>query len=122
MLNLLAALFCAAAVPAAQAADHWWDHALVYQVYPRSFRDSVQSDGVGDIPGILEKLDHFENIGVDAVWLSPVYESPMADFGYDISDFEAIDPIFGTLEDMVELIGELHDRGQEDGGDHLVLA
>ncbi len=88
----------------------WWKSAVVYQVYPRSFADS-DGDGVGDLGGILAHLDHLELLGVDVVWLSPVYRSPMADNGYDISDYEDVDPLFGSLEQLDELIAELHARG-----------
>ena len=88
----------------------WWKKAVIYQVYPRSFRDS-NGDGIGDIPGIIEKLDYLAELGIDAIWLSPVYRSPQDDNGYDISDYQDIDPIFGTLADMDRLIREAGDRG-----------
>ena len=88
----------------------WWRSAVVYQVYPRSFQDS-DGDGVGDIPGIISRLDYLHGLGVDVVWLSPVYRSPHDDNGYDISDYEDIDPTFGTLADIDELIAQLHARG-----------
>ena len=75
-------------------ARDWWKSAVVYQVYPRSFADS-DGDGVGDLGGIIERLDHLQRLGIDVVWLSPVYRSPMADNGYDISDYEDVDPLFG---------------------------
>jgi len=87
-----------------------WRQWVVYQVYPRSFADS-DGDGVGDLRGILGRLDYLNNLGVDVVWLSPVYRSPMDDNGYDISDYTDIDPLFGTLADLDELITELHARG-----------
>ena len=83
---------------------------MVYQVYPRSFADS-DADGVGDLRGVLGRLDYLERLGVDVVWLSPVYRSPMDDNGYDISDYQDIDPLFGTLADLDELVAELHARG-----------
>ncbi|MGO2658169.1 glycoside hydrolase family 13 protein [Mycetocola reblochoni] len=95
---------------AAPTDDDWWTSAVVYQVYPRSFADS-DGDGVGDIRGIIGKVDHLQRLGVDVVWLSPVYTSPQADAGYDISDYQDVDPVFGTLADIDELIAELHSRG-----------
>lgn len=88
----------------------WWQNAVVYQVYPRSFQDS-NGDGIGDIPGITSRLDYLKELGIDAIWLSPVYASPNDDNGYDISDYEAIHPEFGTMEDMDELIEEGQKRG-----------
>lgn len=85
--------------------SQWWKSAVIYQIYPRSFSDSNQ-DGIGDLQGIISKLDYLENLGIDAVWLSPVCRSPQDDNGYDISDYQDIDPVFGTLEDMEELIQE----------------
>ena len=87
----------------------WWQNAVVYQIYPRSFQDS-NGDGIGDIPGIIRRLDYLADLGIDAVWLSPVYRSPQDDNGYDISDYQDIDPMFGTLEDMEELIREAKKR------------
>ena len=81
----------------------WWQKGIVYQIYPRSFADS-NGDGVGDLRGILGKLDYLQSLGVDALWVSPVYPSPMADFGYDVSDYTGIHPIFGSMDDMQELI------------------
>jgi oligo-1,6-glucosidase len=89
---------------------HWWKSAVVYQIYPRSFADS-NGDGTGDIPGIISRLDYLAELGVDVVWLSPVYTSPMDDNGYDISDYQDVDPLFGTLDDLDELIAGLHERG-----------
>jgi glycosidase len=88
----------------------WWEDAVVYQVYPRSFQDS-DGDGVGDLPGIAARLDHVEALGVDALWLSPVYPSPLADFGYDITDHTAIDPVYGTLADFDALVADAQARG-----------
>ena len=90
--------------------EGWWKSAVVYQIYPRSFADS-NGDGTGDIPGITSKLDYLAELGVDVVWLSPVYASPMDDNGYDISDYTDVDPIFGTLADLDDLIAGLHERG-----------
>jgi oligo-1,6-glucosidase len=87
----------------------WWKEAVIYQVYPRSFKDS-NGDGVGDLAGILSELDYIVSLGVDAVWINPVYLSPGRDNGYDISDFRAIQPEYGTMEDMERLIEQLHDR------------
>jgi glycosidase len=87
----------------------WWKEAVVYQIYPRSFNDS-DGDGVGDIPGIVEKLDYLDALGVDVVWLCPVYESPNVDNGYDVSDYRAILDTFGTMADWEELLEELHER------------
>lgn len=88
----------------------WWSDAVVYQIYPRSFADS-NGDGIGDIGGIRSKLDYLQDLGVDVVWLSPIYRSPQADNGYDISDYRDIDPLFGTLAEFDLLLSELHDRG-----------
>ena len=88
----------------------WWRTAVVYQVYPRSFADS-DGDGVGDLPGITSHLDHLERLGIDVLWLSPVYRSPMDDNGYDISDYQDVDPLFGTLADLDALIAGCHARG-----------
>lgn len=87
----------------------WWDGAVIYQVYPRSMMDS-NGDGVGDIPGIISKLDYIESLGVDAIWISPFFKSPMKDFGYDIADYRDVDPLFGTLADFDQLIKEAHAR------------
>ena len=88
----------------------WWQNAVVYQIYPRSFQDS-DGDGCGDIQGIISRLDYLKDLGIDAVWISPVYRSPQDDNGYDISDYQDIDPMFGTLSDMEELIREADRRG-----------
>src|ERR1700761_7842726 len=88
----------------------WWQRGIIYQIYPRSFLDS-DADGIGDLPGILARLDYAVSLGVDAVWLSPIYPSPMRDFGYDVSDYTNIHPIFGTLADFDKLITEAHRRG-----------
>ena len=88
----------------------WWQRGVIYQIYPRSFMDG-DGDGVGDLPGILRRLDHLTWLGVDAVWLSPVHPSPMDDFGYDVSDYTDVDPVFGTLADLDELVAAAHRRG-----------
>ena len=88
----------------------WWTRAVVYQIYPRSFADS-DGDGIGDLRGILDHVDHLADLGVDLVWLSPVYRSPQDDNGYDISDYDDVDPLFGTLADLDEVIAALHARG-----------
>ena len=95
---------------AAPPGAEWWRSAVVYQVYPRSFADS-NGDGVGDLRGIIEHLDHIAGLGIDVIWLSPVYRSPQDDNGYDISDYEDIDPTFGTLADLDDLIVAMHERG-----------
>lgn len=88
----------------------WWRGAVIYQIYPRSFLDS-NGDGIGDLPGIVRKLDYIAELGVDAVWISPFVKSPMKDFGYDVSDYRAVDPIFGTLEDFDQLVEKAHTVG-----------
>ena len=96
-------------------ADDWWRHGVVYSIYPRSFQDS-NGDGVGDLPGVLQRLEHLNDgtpasLGVDAIWLCPFYPSPMADFGYDIADHRDVDPLFGTLADFDALLESCHRRG-----------
>jgi alpha-glucosidase len=88
----------------------WWQDGTIYQIYPRSFQDS-NADGVGDLAGILDRIDYLATLGIDAVWISPFYPSPMADFGYDVADYCNVDPIFGTLEDFDHLIAAIHERG-----------
>ena len=88
----------------------WWKEAVVYQIYPKSFQDS-DGDGIGDIPGIISRLDYLKKLGIDAIWLSPVYRSPQDDNGYDISDYQDIEPMFGTMEDMEQLFVEAKKRG-----------
>lgn len=87
----------------------WWQRGAIYQIYPRSFADS-NGDGVGDLPGIVERLDYVSSLGVEAVWLSPFFPSPMADFGYDVSSYTDVDPVFGTLDDFDRLLSEAHRR------------
>lgn len=89
---------------------HWWHKATIYQIYPKSFKDS-NGDGIGDLQGIISKLDYLEKLGITAIWLSPVYQSPMDDNGYDISNYEAIADIFGDMSDMEELLAQAKARG-----------
>lgn len=97
--------------PKAATLQHrWWQGAVVYQIYPRSFMDA-NGDGIGDLPGITARLDHVARLGVDAIWISPFFTSPMKDFGYDVSDYCDVDPIFGTLADFDALIARAHDLG-----------
>src|SRR5437588_7941003 len=93
----------------------WWQKGIIYQLYPRSFADG-NGDGIGDLAGIRSRLDYLEWLGVDAVWISPIYPSPMADFGYDVSDYVDIHPIFGTMQDFDALVQALHQRGM-----HVIL-
>jgi len=87
----------------------WWRDGIIYQIYPRSFYDS-NADGIGDLSGIISQLDYLSDLGIDAIWLSPIYPSPDKDFGYDISDHCAIDPRFGTMEDFDCLVDQAHRR------------
>ena len=100
--------------PEPDRSSPWWAGAVIYQVYPRSFADS-NGDGIGDLEGLITRLDHLAgtdaSLGVDAVWLSPIYPSPLADFGYDISDFTGVAPEFGTLADLDRLVEACHARG-----------
>jgi len=88
----------------------WWRGAVIYQIYPRSFQDS-NGDGIGDLNGITQRLEHIASLGVDAIWLSPFFASPMKDFGYDVSDYRAVDPIFGTMADFDRLLARAHALG-----------
>ena len=90
----------------------WWKDSLVYQIYPRSFQDS-NGDGIGDLNGIRQRLAYLKELGVDVIWLSPVYQSPNDDNGYDISDYQAIMEQFGTMEDFDALLGEVHGLGMK---------
>ena len=89
---------------------HWWRSAVVYQIYPRSFADS-NGDGIGDLKGIISRVDYLASLGIDAVWLSPFYPSELADGGYDVADYMDIDPRIGNLEQFDELVEKLHARG-----------
>jgi alpha-glucosidase len=90
----------------------WWQKGIIYQIYPRSYQDS-NGDGVGDLPGIIQRLDYIQSLNVDAVWLSPIYPSPMHDFGYDVADYVGIHPMFGTMADFDRLLAETHRRGMK---------
>ena len=90
----------------------WWQNATVYQVYPRSFFDA-DGDGNGDLRGITAKLDYIKSLGVDVVWSSPYFKSPMADGGYDVADYRDINPMFGTLDDWKEMLHAVHERGMK---------
>ncbi|MBF6611698.1 MAG: DUF3459 domain-containing protein [Chloroflexi bacterium] len=90
----------------------WWQRGTIYQIYPRSFMDA-NGDGVGDLPGILARMDYLQWLGVDALWLSPIYPSPMADFGYDVADYRGIEPLFGTMGDFDRLLTDTHRRGMK---------
>lgn len=92
-----------------QNIQEWWKKEIIYQIYPRSFKDS-NGDGVGDIPGIIEKLGYLENLGVKGIWICPIYPSPMVDFGYDITDYTGIHPVYGTMKDFERLVEEVHRR------------
>ncbi|GED21145.1 alpha-amylase family glycosyl hydrolase [Halomonas halmophila] len=96
--------------PSSSSNPDWWRGAVIYQIYPRSFMDA-NGDGIGDLQGIIDKLDHVASLGVDAIWLSPFFTSPMKDFGYDISDYRGVDPMFGSLEDFDRLVEAAHECG-----------
>jgi alpha-glucosidase len=107
----LASLYAQRARKPIDAAGHeWWQHAVFYEIYPRSFADS-NNDGIGDLNGITSKLDYLKDLGVDAIWITPCFPSPQVDFGYDVSDYENIDPMYGTLADFDKLSNEAHKRG-----------
>ena len=96
--------------PAHLAAVPWWERGVIYQIYPRSFQDS-DGDGIGDLRGIEQRLDYLVELGIDAIWLSPIYPSPMADFGYDVADYTGIDPLFGSQVDFDRLLAAAHQHG-----------
>ncbi|MDE3063085.1 MAG: alpha-glucosidase [Acidobacteriota bacterium] len=106
----------AASTPSARQAstetsgNEWWRHAVIYEIYPRSFQDS-NGDGIGDLKGVTERLDYLKNLGIDAIWLTPIYPSPGVDYGYDISNYTAIDPTYGTMDDFNNLVAEAKKRG-----------
>ncbi|HEV2696976.1 MAG TPA: alpha-glucosidase [Terriglobales bacterium] len=100
----------AQAKPVDSEGHQWWQHAVFYEIYPRSFADS-NNDGIGDLPGITSRLDYLKSLGVDAIWITPCYPSPQVDFGYDVSDYENIDRMYGTLQDFDRLASEAHQRG-----------
>src|ERR1700730_14026797 len=110
---LVAGWACAAGAPARVAAhahtaahpDPWWKHAVIYEIYPRSFQDS-NGDGIGDLNGITSRLGYLQSLGVDAIWIAPMFPSPQVDFGYDVSNYASVDPQYGTLADMERLIAE----------------
>jgi len=88
----------------------WWQHGVIYQIYPKSFQDTTGS-GTGDLAGVIQRLDYLQTLGVDAIWLTPFYISPQVDNGYDVANYTAIDPAYGTLDDFDRLVTEAHDRG-----------
>lgn len=90
----------------------WWQNGIIYQIYPRSFQDS-NGDGIGDLNGVIQRLDYLAELGIRAIWVSPIYPSPMADFGYDISDYTNIHPMFGSMADFDKLVNEIHKRGMK---------
>src|SRR5947208_15369191 len=110
-LGCFAAISLFAQTPPVDAEGHqWWQHAVFYEIYPRSFADS-NNNGIGDLNGITSKLDYLKDLGVDAIWITPCYPSPQVDFGYDVSDYENIDPMYGTLKDFDRLASEAKKRG-----------
>jgi alpha-glucosidase len=106
LLTLFCSLFVAAQVAPVDAEGHqWWQHAVFYEIYPRSFADS-NNDGIGDLNGISSKMSYLHELGVDAIWITPCYPSPQVDFGYDISDYRNIDPMYGNLDDFDRMVAE----------------
>lgn len=90
----------------------WWREIVIYEIYVQSFQDS-NNDGIGDLQGIIQRLDYLKSVGADMLWLTPIYESPLEDQGYDIADYKAINPMFGTVEDWEKLCAEVHKRGMK---------
>lgn len=111
-MKLVLLFIACVTIGAAQHVDKdWWENAVFYQIYPRSFKDSMNNDGVGDIRGIIEKLDHLVELGVDGFWMNPVFLSPLKDFGYDVKDFFSIQPEYGTEADLRELFRVAREKG-----------
>src|SRR5437762_6304071 len=110
MICVLFVLCCVIADAQSGNEPKWWKETIVYQIYPRSFKDS-DGDGVGELKGIISKLDYIKSLGVTAIWLNPIYSSPNDDNGYDVSDYRNIMTDFGTMDDFDELLKGLHDRG-----------
>src|ERR1700689_2226327 len=111
LLALFCSLFAAAQGSPTDAEGHpWWQHAVFYEIYPRSFADS-NNDGIGDLNGISSKMSYLRDLGVDPIWITPCYPSPQVDFGYDVSDYENVDPMYGTLEDFDHMEHEARRRG-----------
>src|SRR5882724_12773137 len=109
-MGLLAAAQYAQSQPAARAAaQKWWQDAIIYEIYPRSFQDS-NGDGIGDLNGITQRLAYLQNLGVDAIWIAPMFPSPQVDFGYDVSDYQSVDPQYGTLADFDHLLADANKR------------
>lgn len=90
----------------------WWREVIIYEIYVQSFQDN-NNDGIGDLRGIVQRLDYLKALGADMLWLSPIYKSPLEDQGYDIADFKAINPMFGTMKDWEDLCSEIHNRGMK---------
>src|SRR5215472_1013518 len=107
---LVATTLFAQELPTDAEGHAWWQHAVFYEIYPRSFADS-NDDGVGDLNGITSKLDYLRELGVDAIWITPCFPSPQVDFGYDVADYDQIDPMYGTLADFDRLLAEAQKRG-----------